>query len=146
MGRFKNDTGQIISKRKRLPTCTYFNESSEMTNYHIKRKEFEVMIVYCGNEEGTVTKRLYKICNQIYDSMISDNPVVLTGYDGWLYEEHVVKVLARFSMPHPDLTYYQRKTGLTSTQVLKYQKTLHMLEVKSFHIVYVVASFENTKD
>ena len=58
--------------------------------------------------------------------MTSNKLVILVGYGGWLHEEHVVKVLARFSMPNTDLALYHRKTDLTSVEALNYPKTLHI--------------------
>ena len=59
MGRFKNDSRQIILRRKKLPTNTYFNESSEITEYHIKRKKvFEFMTTKCGNHQDAVCVKL----------------------------------------------------------------------------------------
>ena len=68
--------------------------------------------------------------------MTGSDPVILAGYGAQLNEEHVVNVLIRFSIPHPDLTYYQKKTTFTTTELLKHQKMLYALEMKSFYIVF----------
>ena len=87
----------------------YVDESSDVIEYNKKRKDFESMSIICGKEKGAPSKKLFIICNEIYEHIKTHNPLVLAGYGCWLTEKHVIRVLAKFSMPNLDLVLYHRK-------------------------------------
>ena len=108
-GRSLHTSGRTLSKRTSLPTKRYFDESSDITEYHAKRKEFENIMVVCGANNESQSKKLCEICDLIYDQVESNNMTVLAGYGCWLSDYHVMSVLTHYSMRNPDLDKYHRK-------------------------------------
>ena len=136
-GRSLHTSGRVLSQRTSLPTKRYFDESSEITEYYKRRKEFENLTIVCGDSDESKRIKLFEICNQIYDHAQANNTTVLAGYGPYLTEDHVVRVLIHYSMRNPELDKYHRNINSKSIEALNHQKMLHMLECKFFYIVYI---------
>ena len=59
-GRSLHTSGRMLSKRTSLPTKRYFDESSDITDYYAKRKEFENITVVCGETNESEHKNYLK--------------------------------------------------------------------------------------